>query len=85
MTLDFPNFKDYSFPNIECLQGSAWHDWSKCGAIYAFENPNVNIDFASVTFALQSTFYNSVMYNSMLKAFLQGARNVNHLTKIKRN
>jgi len=70
MTLDFPNFKDYSFPNIDCLQGSAWHDWSKCGAIYAFENPSANIDPTAVGFALQGTFYNSVAYNSKLKAFL---------------
>lgn len=74
-------FEAYSSPNIDCLDGSAWHDWSKHGAIYASKHPKSDIHPAAHHFALAGTFDGSNTYRSKLKAFLQGASNADKLTK----
>lgn len=83
----FPTAQDFhlhNFPAIGCRQGSAWHDWSKCGALFAMRNPDVvdTEEFAD-KFALgcDNTFRpQSAAYKARRNAFMFGTRHHKLLT-----
>lgn len=76
-------FKSYDFPNLRCCDGSAWHDWSKCGAIYAYENPDFSQEKLEEGAQLFAKDHKPIspIYASQTQAFLRGIKDVHHLVK----
>jgi len=79
----------YSFPPIRCKEGSAWHNWSTVGAVFAKladkdEHYNLELSHAAELFAGEGDIpRGSALYETRYKAFRAGASNVDQLTELK--
>lgn len=81
-----PNLNKFEFPAINCNPGSAWHDWSKTGAIYASQNAAADLVHGAEMFAIDKLSpgqnKSGPACQAKRKAFIAGANNSHLLREV---
>lgn len=81
-----PNLNKFEFPAINCQPGSAWHAWSKTGAIFASHNPGGDIVHGAEMFATDKLSpgqnKSGPACQAKRKAFIAGANNSQLLSEV---